>query len=217
MGASNVAAAFHTYARVLRDHDKAMRLLVFMANVARDDDPRPWFGMGHAALAEHALGRDTEDGEVGASDLRAVRRAVTTLLKVGAITVDRPPNGRRADHKTVRYRLHLTVPVVVDDGGDDKDRRTVSGRTVGRSAVVRRTLSGSPQDAHRPPKEEEENEERVEEEVVTSPTQVQTAREDIEPKTNPSPLKCIHNLPAFLRADGTPSCALCRRAIQHAS
>lgn len=194
MGAANVAAAFQTYARVLRDHDKAMRVLVYMANVARDDDPAPWFGLGHAALAEHALGRDADaDGEVGATDLRAVRRAITTLMKVGAITVTRKPNGRRPDHKTVRYRLHLLAPSTVADDSQDRhepvaddsrdrrepvasedDRRTLSGRTVGRSVVHRRTLSGSPWDAQRPPEEYEEYEERVEEEWVTSQGDVTT-------------------------------------------
>lgn len=174
MGASNVAAAFQTYARVLRDHDKAMRLLVYMANVARDDDSTPWFGMGHAALAEHALGREPgDDGEVSTSDLRAVRRAITTLLNVGAITVTRPANGRRAEHKTVRYRLHLLAPATTDNSNHD-DRRTLSGSTVGRSVVHRRTLSGSPWDAERPPKEKEEYEERAEEDLVTSQGEVTT-------------------------------------------
>lgn len=178
MGAHNFAAMLQTYRRALRDHDKAFRLLTYMAHVSRDDDPEPWFGMGHAALAYHALGRDLDErGEASQADLRAVRRGITTLLDIGAITVIRPANGRRSEHKTVCYRLHLHAPAKADDDRTDDepqasnppdDRRTLSGPTVGRSVVHRRTLSGSPQDAQRPPKEKEENDERGEEEVVTS-------------------------------------------------
>lgn len=178
MGAHNFAAMIQTYRRALRDHDKAFRLLAYMAHVSRDDDPEPWFGMGHAALAYHALGRDLDEhGEASQADLRAVRRGITTLLDIGAITVIRPANGRRSEHKTVCYRLHLHAPAKADERRTDDepqasdppdDRRTLSGPTVGRSVVHRRTLSGSPQDAHRPPKEKEENEERGEEDVVTS-------------------------------------------------
>src|SRR5690606_23251919 len=109
-----------------------------------------------------------EHGEASQADLRAVRRGITALLHIGATTVIRPATGRRSEHKTVCYRLHLHAPAKADDDRTDgepqasnppDDRRTLSGPTVGRSVVHRRTLSGSPQDAQRPPKEKEENRE----------------------------------------------------------
>jgi len=214
MGASNVIAAYALYAGKVPA--TSMQVLAYMAAVSKDADDEPWYGQGHMALAEHALGRDIEP--CGCVDSckhnrpheEAVRRAVKPLREIGAITVSRAPARRRTDGpSTVRYQLHLVVPATVQ-----RPTETVSNAP--RNPWQRPTKSvATPHEIHGA-EEEEEYEERKEEEGVGLPTQVQTAREDTEPKTNP-PLKCLHGLPASVRADGTPSCALCRRAIQHAS
>lgn len=217
MGASNVIAAFSLYAG--RVPPLSMQCLAYMAVVSRDADTEPWFGQGHEALAVHAMGRREP---VSDADLRAVRRAVAPLLKAGAIEADRKAAPRRNGPSTVRYRLNLVGRISsyddpTDDPEPESERRTDSDQNVGRFPTERRTVSDRTQDEFRPTEEKEEKEEREEEEGVGFSTEVQTAREDHEPNPNPSPLKCLHGLPAAVRADGEPSCALCRRAIQHAS
>lgn len=113
MGASNVAAAFARYAGQVPP--TSLVCLLYMANVSLDRDETPWFGQGHAALAEHALGRPTP---ITKSDLRAVERAITPLLAAKALVVDRRAAIRIDGPNTVRYRLQL--------GGDLHSRRKPS-------------------------------------------------------------------------------------------
>src|SRR5262245_16524930 len=82
-----------------------MRVLLYMALVARDKDAEPWFQLGHSALAELALGRKPD----GAS-LRSVRRSVTELQRAGAITTSRRATYGKRGTQHVRYRLHLDSP-----------------------------------------------------------------------------------------------------------
>ena len=118
MGASNVIAAYALYAGKVPA--TSMQVLAYMAAVSKDADDEPWYGQGHMALAEHALGRDIEP--CGCVDSckhnrpheEAVRRAVKPLREIGAITVSRAPARRRTDGpSTVRYQLHLVVPATV--------------------------------------------------------------------------------------------------------
>jgi hypothetical protein len=102
VGASNVAAAYQLYAG--RVSPTSLHLLVYMALVSRDDDEKPWYGQGHEALAIHALGRPAPPGR---ADIKAVERAITPLLKIGAIEADRRASVRRDGPSTVRYRLRL--------------------------------------------------------------------------------------------------------------
>lgn len=214
MGASNVIAAYSLYAG--RVPATSMQVLAYMAVVSKDSDDEPWYGQGHMALAQHALGRSVEPcGCVDAcrhfrSHEEAVRRAVRALRDVGAVTVNRAPSRRRSDGpRTVRYRLHLVEPASVQ-------RPTESVSNAPRKTWQRPTENVSAPHGFRGAEEEEDYEERVEEERVGFSTQVQTAREGHEPNPNFS-VKCLHGLPADIRADGEPSCALCRRAAREAS
>lgn len=103
MGATNVATAYALYAGKVPP--LSMQLLAYMALVSKDADERPWFGQGHAALADAAMGRTRPITE---TDEKAVQRAVRPLIAVGAVEVDRRPAPRRGGaYRTVRYRLNL--------------------------------------------------------------------------------------------------------------
>jgi hypothetical protein len=102
MGASNAIAAYQLYAG--RVPPISMQLLGYMALVSRDHDEHPWFSLGHQALAVHALGRPAPPTR---ADVKAVERAVTPLLAVGAIVTDRRAAVRRDGSSTARYRLQL--------------------------------------------------------------------------------------------------------------
>lgn len=116
MGASNVATAFALYAGKVPP--LSMQILAYMALVAKDTDPRPWFGKGHAALADAAMGRPLPITE---ADERAVRRAVQPLIRIGAVEVDRRPSPRSTGrYRTVRYRLNLTGRLPTVDKRVDK-------------------------------------------------------------------------------------------------
>ncbi|MFD0851096.1 hypothetical protein ACFQ07_02610, partial [Actinomadura adrarensis] len=121
MGALNVKAAYAAYAGKVPS--TAMVVLVYMALVSKDSDAEPWFGQGHEALAEHALGR-VPPFEL--KDIRAVERAIKSLVDVGAIVVDRRSAPRSGAPRTVRYRLMLPRAVtqrnVVGDAGGDAER-----------------------------------------------------------------------------------------------
>lgn len=103
MGATNVATAYALYAG--RVPATSMCLLAYMALVSKDNDARPWFGKGHAALADAALGRPLPHTR---GDISAVERAITPLLAVGAIEADRRGSVRSSGPNTVRYRLNLS-------------------------------------------------------------------------------------------------------------
>lgn len=133
MGARNVMLAYQLYAGTIPP--QSMQLLVYMCLVSKDDDERPWYGQGHVALAENALGRPAPATK---SDLRAVERSVSSLLAASAITVGRPAAPRRHGPSTVRYDLNLHLasapnarqkvsgerPTVFDPTPDGKCRET---------------------------------------------------------------------------------------------
>lgn len=114
MGASNVLAAYTAWAGKVPA--TSMQLLAYMAAVSLDSDPEPWFGMGHEALAIHALGhREPTDAA-----LRAVRRAIAPLRQAGAISVARRSAPRRGGASTVRYRLHLDGAATATESIDER-------------------------------------------------------------------------------------------------
>mgnify|MGYP001337976743 CR=1 FL=1 len=133
MGASNVLAAYTAWAGKVPA--TSMQLLAYMAAVSLDSDPEPWFGMGHEALAIHALGhREPTDAA-----LRAVRRAIAPLRRAGAISVARRSAPRRGGASTVRYRLHLdgsaTATESIDERAvDNSPVEAVDNHDVGRKA-----------------------------------------------------------------------------------
>jgi hypothetical protein len=171
VGAAN---ALKVYAAWSHLDDRPLRLLAYMALVARDNDAAPWFGLGQEALAELALGQKPSD-----ASMRAVRRAVTALRDAGAIcTAKRATYGKRGT-TNVRYRLHLECPCdckppdaqrpmdnhpgdPVDNPSPPDGERPMDGsghRTVSDLWTTgHRTVSDlnppSPPDAERPTKEE---------------------------------------------------------------
>ncbi|WP_147944552.1 hypothetical protein [Microbispora sp. CSR-4] len=167
MGASNALLAYATYAGKVPP--LSLVCLTYMALISLDSDQQPWYGQGHEALAEHALGRTPP---ITDSDLRAVRRAVQPLLDGGAISVDRRAAPRKDAPSTVRYLLMLR-PETPDgfrpanvgrkpSGVRSDDGRTPDGfrpANVGRFPAERRTVSDRTPDGNRPTEEEEEEEE----------------------------------------------------------
>jgi hypothetical protein len=112
MGASNVLAAYSLYAGKVPP--QSMVLLAYMAAVSKDSDANPWFGMGHQALAQFALGRPAPAGR---ADIKAVERSIAPLVAVGAIATARRAAPRGEGPKTVRYLLNLRVAPRIS--GDD--------------------------------------------------------------------------------------------------
>lgn len=119
MGARNVMWAYQRYASQVPS--TSLVVLVYMAVVSKDGDEWPWFGLGQAAIAENALGRP----DATEADLRAVQRAMTPLLKVGAVTVDRAGAARTDGNTTARYRLNLSPEA---DAARDKWLATPDGK-----------------------------------------------------------------------------------------
>jgi hypothetical protein len=146
LGASNALAAYAKYAG--RVPPLSLQCLVYMALVSKDTDPRPWYGQGHQALAEHALGRPVP---VSGADIRAVERAMSPLLEAGAIVTDRRASVRRDGSNTARYRLILDPSAEVHaprkPSGvkpvEDPQRPTVSGTHARRFPDSRPTVSGT--------------------------------------------------------------------------
>lgn len=181
MGAKNVVSAYQRWAG--RVPALSMVVLAYMAVVSKDADDWPWYGQGQAALAEFALGRENPDG----ADIRAVSRAMTPLLEVGAVTVERAASNRSDGNSTARYRLNLDARADAarakwaesPDGKrrmtdprrnrqpQDGNRRmasashtTKSGGVIRRKVANHTTKSGKPYDGNRRTKEEEDQEER---------------------------------------------------------
>lgn len=197
MGAANALAVYRTYGDVLGD--RALRVLTYMALVARDQDAEPWFSMGHEEISRFALGRPVPAAEGHERDaaLRAVRRAVTELHGAGAIQTARRATYGVRGNSPVRYRLYLDAPrpdTSPPDGKRPMDNpventsppdgfRPMDGEAIGRNLVAHRTIRGRPQDEIRPPKEEEEEEEREKTPVdPLSPRDVEdTPPDDREP------------------------------------
>lgn len=222
MGASNAIAAFTKYAGKVPP--QSLNVLVYMALVSKDSDERPWYGQGHAALAQHALGRPGPSTE---SDIRAVERAVAPLLG-DALIVERKAAVRIDGPNTVRYRLNLTGTAharrKVSDvkGAEDPPRPTKSDPHVRHFPDSRPTVSGTharhkPWDRGDTRRHEELKEEDNKD--LGADVAVVAASEDIDetPIDCPLPVKCPHGLTARRLANGTSSCALCRRAERSAA
>lgn len=204
MGASNVAAAFATWAGKVPP--LSMQVLTYMALVSRDADRQPWFGQGHAALAVHALGRAEP---VTKADIAAVERAVAPLAKAGAIKADRRASVRRDGPSTVRYRLVLwTVDVprnsggvnaedidqsTVDNPAEDPQRPTESGTDVPRNPEPRPTESVATPPGNRGTEEPGGTTRSEEEEEVVDLLAAVTV-----------PRACDHGAPVRIRC---PACA----------
>lgn len=137
MGASNVAAAYGRWAGKVPP--LSMVLLTYMALISVDADKEPWYSQGHQALAELALGRPTP---ITVADLRAVERAITPLLRAGAIVPNRRASVRRDGHSTVRYLL------VINDHTEAHARRFSSGDKSTEPGEP--PVDNPPQDSHRP-------------------------------------------------------------------
>ena len=172
MGASNALRVYAAWGGVL--DDRPLRLLIYMALVARDKDATPWFSQGHEALSEMALGTPVPDEPQKERDkaLRVVRRAITHLHQAGAIsTVKRATYGKRGT-SNVHYRLYLDGPnpdrpqvtgrpkaKPVDNSRPQVTHRPMVSESIGHSVVAHRSLNDRPQVTERPTKENEEDEE----------------------------------------------------------
>jgi hypothetical protein len=130
MGASNAIRVYHGWGAKLKD--KPLRLLIWMALHAKDDDSEPWYSLGertHETLAEFALGlqfpRPTGDAHKDelARDavLRKVRRHLTPLFAAGAISTKRRAVTTQQGVTAVVYALRL-------DGPPDDDSRAFPPR-----------------------------------------------------------------------------------------
>lgn len=195
-----------TYGRVLED--RPMRLLVYMALIARDQDSQPWFGQGHAVLAEFALGMDVpEEPAAREAVMRKVRRMITPLFAAGAICTTRRATYGRFIKKNVEYRLHLDTPCScrqvterpkparstrpqvtqrpVDNPSGQVTERPIGDESIGHSTAGHRSLKVRPQVTERPTKEKEEKEERrtTKENLVDNETW-KAAAADAEPNGN---------------------------------
>jgi hypothetical protein len=220
----------------------SMQVLAYMALVSVDSDRQPWYGQGHHAIAEHALGRTAP---ITDADIRAVERALAPLAKVGAIRTDRKAAVRRDGPNTARYRLNLDltgsdahapripsdVPASSVPSGSttiehgDPPRPTESVADAPRNPAARPTECGT--DAPRNPWDRgvrgTTRSDKTEEESDDLRTAVTVAREDSTAPTpelspqrshpQPRPARCSHGLSAGLRIDGSPICAFCRRAL----
>lgn len=178
MGASNVIAAYALYAG--RVPATSMQLLAYMACISKDDDKKPWYGQGHAALAEHALGRSAP---ITRADIKAVERAIAPLAEKGAITTDRKAAVRSDGPNTVRYRLHLKTPHVPQKPGDDTEaqdppRPPKSGPHVPRNSSPRPPENGltSPEDRVTEEPGGDRRSEKTEEEEIAVRTGLEVAR-----------------------------------------
>jgi hypothetical protein len=199
VGASNALRVYAAWGGIL--DDRPLRVLVYMALVARDKDATPWFSQGHDVLAEMALALP-DPGSPQAS--RAVRRAITQLHGQGAIrTIKRATYGKRGT-SNVHYRLYLDGPdpdrpqvterpmdKSVDNSRPQVAQRPMVSESIGRSVVVHRSLSGHPQVAERPTKENEEDKELKDSEAnlrngemwKASPIHLNGSAEPAEPAT----------------------------------
>ncbi len=167
MGASNALKALHRWSGKVPG--ASMIVLTYMALVSKDKDDWPWYGNGQEAVAEFGLGRPNPDR----TDLRAVQRALTPLLEVGAITVDRAGANRGDGNTVARYRLNIHESAdeerrkwLETDAGKRRSFRakpgpretTVSGQERRRFLTQETTVSDARDARNRRAKETEETE-----------------------------------------------------------
>jgi hypothetical protein len=141
MGSNNALAAYRLYAGKVPPTSLSVLIYMSLVTLDRNDEPSWW--EGHEILAVRCLGSPEP---VPDARLRAIRRAITPLFRVGAITTVRRSSGHGHTSITVRYRLWLTDPA-------PDDIRPAPKSGVGRKVVGRRSESDHPQDGNRPPKE----------------------------------------------------------------
>jgi len=182
MGIANVNEAFALWGHL--DH-APFRVFLYMAKVARDDDPRFWQGREALALAIGRGPSELADPTIRKAAYRAVARATAALVKAGAVVVTAPARpGRNAE-----YTLNLSMERVtvsdthMDDvqrhplpleigagtgsaGGVTGDVQRSNGR---RSADTRVTFSGYP-------RREQEEEEEFKKQSGTERREVTPAR-----------------------------------------
>jgi hypothetical protein len=212
VGASNALAAFRLYAGKIPP--TALNVLTYMALVALDRDDEPRFWLGHEALAVHCLGRD--EASIDDSDLRAVRRAITLLFEVRAITVAQHSSGRGEKGGRATYRLWLVAPAPDEKRPADSpalvDRAPdgncpVDTASTGRKVVEHRTKSGRAPDAFRPAKEYEETEELVKTQeypLLSSDSVPSPARETRNASDGVRPVRMMPLWPTAVPPAGTP-------------
>lgn len=160
MGAYNVLAAYAMWGAKLPPI--SFKVLVYMAATSMDSDEFPWFSRGHEHLAARALLRPPPIGE---ADIRAVERAITPMLRIGAIHVDRKASVRRDGSHTARYRLSLGTrdarrKVSGVDSSEDPQRPTKSDADARRFSDSRPTFCGGTPDEKRRTEEQQEIEEK---------------------------------------------------------
>lgn len=144
MGAANALAAYRLYAGKVPP--TSLAVIVYMSLVSLDRHPEPSWWEGHDMVAIRCFGYTEPVSEAGR---RAVRRAITPLAAVGAITTIRHGSATHGRTITVRYRLWLDQPA--QDGNRPKQKACT-----GRKASALRTKNGRAQDGNRPTKEKEE-------------------------------------------------------------
>lgn len=148
MGGRNVAAVYTAWSPVLSD--RSMRLLAFMANVSRDDDPQPIYWGGRDMLVECAMGRwmpnpDRQDAEavkVRRAAYKSLADTIQSLKDKGAIQLlNRPAPGRQAEYLIVTERVAEVATVHAErapiPGWDDVSE----GGTVHAERAERYTLN----------------------------------------------------------------------------
>jgi hypothetical protein len=224
MGAKNVAAAYLKFAGQVPS--TSLVCLVYMALVSMDRDESPWYGEGHAALAEHALGRPAP---ITRADIKAVERAITPLLAVKALVADRRAAKRIDGGNTVRYRLQLDVgPDVPRKTGEvkqdiDHQRPPENGPHVPRKTGARPPENGRTSPGKRGTKEtrgvqEEREEENLGRFADPSPSRARDPSEQPEkrPESIPEPAcpqdGCVRG---FIVTDGKMEyCPRCKERNQ---
>lgn len=109
MGAANALAAYATWGGKVPP--LSLNLLVYMALRSVDGGEHLRFGLGHAHLAEHALGRPIP---IGRSDIKAVERAITPLLRAGALSSIQRGAVRVDGDSCAIYRLYFHNAAAAD-------------------------------------------------------------------------------------------------------
>ncbi len=215
MGAHLVAEALARWTHV---SDRAFRVLVRMALTALDSPSK-----GRPAAVYHggrellAMSLRSEKG-TPETRYRAVKRAVAELTEAGAIEHLR--TGWAGQNAVYR----LTLGHAPSIGGDRYDLQEMGGPTSPPEGGPTSPPMGGPSGpewgaSKAPPRNQEEPlDERGEEEVVdlktTSHPPRVTAPERQEPNLSSAskPGRCGHGFVIKQRADGRPTCALCRVA-----
>jgi hypothetical protein len=214
LGAHLVSQALARWTHV---SDRAFRVLIRMAVTALDHPSRGQpAGIYHGGRELLAMSLRGEKG-TERTRYRAVQRALVELSEAGAIKHVR--GGWAGQHAV--YRLTLDGARSIDERPSDPER--VGGPTSHPMGGLKDHPMGGPSGSEwvvpetTPRNQEEELDERQEDEGVDPHTAVTVARATEpdpkpQPDSSPKPTHCVHGLKIRHRADGRPSCALCRIA-----